>query len=98
MNATTNQVTTFLRFTATSTGALVRAGSGGFRAEYRVHPDGADGFVPWVTQVPSATTAARRSWPSRDVRSAAGKQVLTGRSQRQVGVDAVAQVDQLQLL
>src|SRR3954468_14544586 len=60
-NATTSQVTTFFRFTATS-GALV---SGQVAADPRcgssVHQSAADDSVPWVTHAPPATAATRRT-------------------------------------
>src|SRR4051794_26592834 len=93
---------TFFRVTVTVTsGGAARGRLRGVAASGAWARRGApDRFVPWVTEVPSTSGPTRRSGcgPARSARSAAWQQVLAGRAQREVGIDAVAQVDQLQRL
>src|SRR3954453_12429895 len=99
MNATTSQVTTFLRLTATSTGARAarlrrtrsRQVQGPPAWGGRLRPMGNTLLTRHIGGAPIMKESA-------GFRSGPRQEVLAGRPERQVGIDAVAQVDQLQLL
>src|SRR4051812_47326313 len=93
---------TFFRVTVTVTsGGAARGRLRGVAASGAWARRGApDRFVPWVTEVPPTSGPTRRPGcgPAGSAGSAAGYQVLAGRAEREVGIDAVAEVDQLQRL
>src|SRR3954451_15117818 len=99
MNATTSQVTTFLRLTATSTGA--RAGRlRRVRSRQVQGPPGWGGLIRTMgnTGLTRHIGGAPTSAETVPFRLRPRQEVLAGRPERQVGIDAVTQVDQLQLL
>src|SRR5438128_1414205 len=99
MNATTSQVTTFLRLTATSTGAR----TGRLRRVQSRQVQGPPGWggrlrLMGNTGLTRPIGGAPIMKESAGFRSRPRQEVLARRPERQIGIDAVAQVDQLQLL
>src|SRR5690242_15336242 len=89
---------TFFRLTTTSALLVDGQAPGDRRLRGRGPPGVANRFVPWVTQVPAGPGATRRPVADAPDRSLAGQQVLARRPEWQVGVEPLAQVEQLQLL